>query len=97
MVWVRGDAMASQGPAAAAQGGPAGGDFFTGPVLEQNRESGAAGAPGGPVQTTLLTVAGCYTRWFICPPHTIATRASGWILGPARCGGVGSGARAGRA
>jgi hypothetical protein len=67
-VWVRADALVTPG-AAGAGAGAAGGDFFTGPVLEQNRKAGTAGAAAaavGPVQITLLTVAGCYTRGFPC-------------------------------
>jgi hypothetical protein len=69
MVWVRGDAQVSQGTTPAA-----GADFFTGPVLAQNRQAGAAGAaqPAAKMQITLLTIAGCPTRWFICPPQNTA-------------------------
>jgi hypothetical protein len=94
MVWVRGDAKVSQGTG----GGPAaaGADFFTGPVLAQNRQAGAAGAaqPGAQVHITLLTVAGCITRWN-CPGNTAATLCTHRIICSHVCqqpgGGVGPG------
>jgi len=94
MVWVRGDAQVSPGTGGGAAA--AGGDFFTGPVLEQNRQAGMGGAaqPAAQVHITLLTVAGCVTRWFICPPQrTLATLCTHQIICSRVCqdplGGIG--------
>ncbi|HEX6042458.1 hypothetical protein [Longimicrobium sp.] len=92
MVWVRGDAFVSQGTG----GGSAAGGFFTGPVLEQNRQPGVVGAarPGGQVHITLLTVGGCHTRGIWCPPGgTAATLCTHNIICSRVCqdplGGIG--------
>lgn len=66
MVWVRADALVTPGSTGGTGGGgAAGGDFFTGPVLEQNRKAGTA-QKAEPVQITLLTIAGCHTQQFAC-------------------------------
>ncbi|HEV3051093.1 MAG TPA: hypothetical protein VGX50_12340, partial [Longimicrobium sp.] len=80
LVWVRSDALVTPGPdGGTGSGGAAGGDFFTGPVLAQNRKAGtgtgaAAAQKLGPVQITLLTIAGCYTQRFGCTVFTCPTR-----------------------
>lgn len=99
MVWVRGDAQVSQGTGGSAPGAPAaaGGDFFTGPVLEQNRQAGMGGAPqaGTQVHITLLTVAGCISRLVVCrPQNTAATVCTHQIICSYVCrdplGGIGT-------
>jgi hypothetical protein len=65
MVWVRADAMVTPG-SGGGTGGAAGGDFFTGPVLGENRKAGTGAAAATPVQITLLTIAGCHTRQLGC-------------------------------
>jgi hypothetical protein len=70
LVWVRGGALSGPPSAAAA-----GADFFTGPVLAQNRQPGAA---TGPVQTTLLTL-GCPTHQLWCPAPTRLIGCTGYL------------------
>jgi hypothetical protein len=80
LVWVRSDALVTPGPSGGTgSGGATGGDFFTGPVLAQNRKPGTgtgtgAGEAIGPVQITLLTIAGCFTQRFGCTIFTCPTR-----------------------
>jgi hypothetical protein len=64
LVWVRADARITPGGGTGNRGA-AGGDFFTGPVLEQNRKAGMGGA-GQRGQAPTMLMAGCYTRLIGC-------------------------------